>query len=74
MAATPEYREHVCALLEGMGTVRTRKMLGEYLFCLNDKQVFPSAKTRSFPSPGRRWRSSSPRRNTARPIPGPSPT
>lgn len=31
MATTPEYREHVYALLEGLGTVRTRKMFGEYL-------------------------------------------
>ena len=51
MATTPEYREHVCALLEGLGTVRTRKMFGEYLLYLNDRQIFSLCDNTVFAKP-----------------------
>lgn len=51
MATTPEYREHVCALLEGMGTVRTRKMFGEYLLYLNGRQIFSLCDNTVFAKP-----------------------
>lgn len=51
MATTPEYREHVCALLEGLGTVRTRKMFGEYLLYLNGRQIFSLCDNTVFAKP-----------------------
>ena len=51
MATTPEYREHVCALLEGLGTVRTRKMFGEYLLYLNGRRIFSLCDNTVFAKP-----------------------
>ena len=39
MATSPEYAAHVCALLEGAGHVRSRKMFGEYMVYVNDKPL-----------------------------------
>ena len=39
MATTPEYNEFVCERLEPFGTVRSRKMFGEYMVYLNDKPI-----------------------------------
>lgn len=39
MATTPEYNEFVCERLEPLGTVRSRKMFGEYMVYLNDKPI-----------------------------------
>lgn len=39
MATSVEYIENLCALLQGIGEIRYRKMFGEYLVYLNDKPV-----------------------------------
>ena len=39
MASSPEFVEYICEQLEGLGTVRSRKMFGDYLVYLNDKPV-----------------------------------
>ena len=39
MASNPEFVAYICEQLEGLGTVRSRKMFGEYLVYLNDKPV-----------------------------------
>ena len=39
MASSPEFVAYICEQLEGLGTVRSRKMFGEYLVYLNDKPV-----------------------------------
>lgn len=39
MATSPEYSEFVCERLEPFGTVRSRKMFGEYMVYLNDKPI-----------------------------------
>ena len=40
MATSGEYAEYVCEQLYGLGTVRLRKMFGEYLLYLNGKPLF----------------------------------
>ena len=40
MASSPDFVTHICDQLEGLGTVRSRKMFGEYMVYLNDKPVF----------------------------------
>lgn len=37
MATTKDYIEFVCEQITGIGTVRYRKMFGEYMVYLNDK-------------------------------------
>ena len=39
MASNPEFVAYICEQLEGLGTVRSRKMFGDYLVYLNDKPV-----------------------------------
>ena len=39
MATTAEYMEYVCGQLAGAGTLRYRKMFGEYMLYVNDKPV-----------------------------------
>lgn len=39
MASSPDFVNFICEQLEGLGTVRTRKMFGEYMVYLNDKPV-----------------------------------
>lgn len=40
MASSPDFVAYICEQLEGLGTVRSRKMFGEYMVYLNDKPVF----------------------------------
>ena len=39
MASSPDFVNYICEQLEGLGTVRSRKMFGEYMVYLNDKPV-----------------------------------
>lgn len=39
MASNPDFVNYICEQLEGLGTVRSRKMFGEYMVYLNDKPV-----------------------------------
>lgn len=39
MATTAEYMEFVCGQISGTGTVRYKKMFGEYMVYVNDKPV-----------------------------------
>ena len=39
MASNPEIVKYICEQLEGIGTVRSRKMFGEYMIYVNDKPV-----------------------------------
>ena len=39
MASSPDFVSYICEQLEGLGTVRSRKMFGEYMVYLNDKPV-----------------------------------
>ena len=39
MASTLEFTTYVCEQLEGVGTLRFRKMFGEYMVYVNDKPV-----------------------------------
>lgn len=39
MASSAEFVEYICEQLEGTGTIRSRKMFGEYMIYLNDKPV-----------------------------------
>ena len=39
MASSPDFVAYICEQLEGLGTVRSRKMFGEYMVYLNDKPV-----------------------------------
>ena len=73
MATTPEYREHVCALLEGLGTVRTRKMFGEYLLYLNDKQIFSLCDNTVFAKPWPEVEAILPAAEYGEPYPGAKP-
>ena len=36
---SPEYIEFVCAQLEGLGAVRSRKMMGDYVIYVDEKCV-----------------------------------
>lgn len=40
MSTTPEYIEFVCEQIQNTGTVRCRKMFGEYMVYINDKPIF----------------------------------
>lgn len=40
MATTADYIEFVCEQIAGVGTVRYRKMFGEYMVYVNDKPLF----------------------------------
>lgn len=39
MATTQEYVEYVCEQLRGAGTLRYRKMFGEYMIYVNEKPI-----------------------------------
>lgn len=39
MATDPGLIEYLCDQLEGLGTIRSRKMFGEYMVYLNDKPI-----------------------------------
>ena len=39
MATDPGLIEYLCDQLEGLGTIRSRKMFGEYMIYCNDKPV-----------------------------------
>lgn len=39
MASSPDFVNYVCEQLEGVGTIRSRKMFGEYMVYVNDKPV-----------------------------------
>ena len=39
MASSPEFVAYICEQLDGLGTVRSRKMFGDYMVYLNDKPV-----------------------------------
>ena len=39
MATTPDYVEFVCEQIRDTGTVRYRKMFGEYMVYVNDKPI-----------------------------------
>lgn len=39
MSSSPEFAAYICEQLEGLGTVRSRKMFGDYMVYLNDKPV-----------------------------------
>ena len=39
MATDPGLIEYLCGQLEGLGTIRSRKMFGEYMIYCNDKPV-----------------------------------
>ena len=40
MATTADFAEYVCSQIEGVGTVRSRKMFGEYMVYVNNKPIF----------------------------------
>lgn len=39
MASSPDFVNYVCEQLEGIGTIRFRKMFGEYMVYVNDRPV-----------------------------------
>lgn len=39
MASSPDFVNYICEQLEGVGTIRSRKMFGEYMVYVNDKPV-----------------------------------
>ena len=39
MASTVDFIEYVCAQIEGVGAVRSKKMFGEYMVYVNDKPI-----------------------------------
>lgn len=39
MASSPDFTLYICEQLEGIGTIRSRKMFGEYMVYVNDKPV-----------------------------------
>ncbi len=39
MASSPDFVSYICEQLDGLGSVRSRKMFGEYMVYLNDKPV-----------------------------------
>ena len=39
MATTAEYADYVCEQLRGVGTLRSKKMFGEYMIYVNEKPV-----------------------------------
>ena len=39
MASSPEFVAYICEQLEGLGSIRSRKMFGEYMVYLNEKPV-----------------------------------
>ena len=39
MASSLDFVNYVCEQLEGVGTIRSRKMFGEYMVYVNDKPV-----------------------------------
>ena len=39
MSTTPDFIEYVCEQITGVGTVRHKKMFGEYMVYVNDKPV-----------------------------------
>ena len=39
MASSFDFANYICGQLEGVGTVRARKMFGEYMVYINDKPV-----------------------------------
>lgn len=39
MATNPDFIKYLCGQLEGLGTIRSRKMFGEYMIYCNDKPV-----------------------------------
>ena len=39
MATTVDFIEYVCGQIDGMGTVRYKKMFGEYMVYVNDKPI-----------------------------------
>lgn len=39
MASSPEFVAYICEQLEGLGSIRSRKMFGEYMVYCNDKPV-----------------------------------
>ena len=40
MASTSDFVEYVCAQIEGVGSVRYKKMFGEYMVYVNSKPIF----------------------------------
>ena len=47
MATDPGLIEYLCDQLEGLGTIRSRKMFGEYMIYCNDKPVLIICNDRS---------------------------
>ena len=41
MATSKEYIQYVCDQLQGVGSVRSRSMFGEYMVYVNDKPLLP---------------------------------
>ena len=39
MATTPDFIEYVCEQIRGVGSVRYRKMFGEYMVYVNEKPI-----------------------------------
>ena len=39
MASNIDFLEFVCSQLEGIGTIRHRKMFGEYMIYINEKPI-----------------------------------
>ena len=39
MATTVDFIEYVCGQIEGVGTIRHKKMFGEYMVYVNDKPI-----------------------------------
>ena len=39
MASSPDFVTYICEQMEGIGSIRSRKMFGEYMVYLNDKPV-----------------------------------
>lgn len=39
MACSPEYVQYVCEQIAGVGTIRSRKMFGDYMVYVNEKPI-----------------------------------
>ena len=48
MACNIEYIEHLCSLLSSLGEVSYRKMMGDYIICLNEKCIITACDNMAF--------------------------
>ena len=48
MACAKEYIDYICEVLKPLGTVRTRKMMGDYIIYLDEKCIITACDNNAF--------------------------